>query len=124
MNPNIQWSLKSLPLQVYKLPLKTSIRSFHILHQFFFEVLFFLFNETNVEIVVEKHIHLLNSLDPSFTLSLSLLLFPCGKMLVTFKILESSMRGSVVANSRSTIYVTSIVDKTSKSLKDDWNICH
>jgi len=34
------------------------------------------------------------------------------------------MRGSVVANSRSTIYVASIVDKASKCLKDDRNICH
>ncbi len=73
---------------------------------------------------MEEHTHLLNSLDPNFILFLSLLLFRHGKMLATFKILESSMRGSVVANFRSTIYVTSIVDKTSKSLKDGLNICH
>jgi hypothetical protein len=34
------------------------------------------------------------------------------------------MKGSIVANSRTTIYVASIVDKASKSLKDDRNICH
>jgi hypothetical protein len=89
------------------------------LHQKKFEVIFFLFNEANVEIIVEEHTHLLNSLDPSFTLFLSLLLFPCGKMLATFKILESLMKGSVVANSRSIIYVMSIVGKANKNLKDD-----
>jgi len=34
------------------------------------------------------------------------------------------MRGNVVANSKSTIYVVFVVDKTSKSLKDDQNIFH
>ncbi len=32
------------------------------------------------------------------------------------------MKRNVVANSKRTIYVASIVDKTSKSLKDDQNI--
>jgi hypothetical protein len=35
------------------------VRNFHILHQKKFEVLFFLFNEVDVEIVMEKHIYLL-----------------------------------------------------------------
>ncbi len=34
------------------------------------------------------------------------------------------MKGSVVANFKCTIHVASIIDKASKSLKDDQNICH
>jgi hypothetical protein len=73
MNHNMQWSLKFVPLQVYKLSQKASmkkastitflrsfhVRSFHILHQKKFVVFFFLSNEVDVEIVIEKHIYLL-----------------------------------------------------------------
>jgi hypothetical protein len=40
-------------------------------------------------------------------------------MLATFKTLESYMKMNVVAEFRSIIYVAPIVDKASKSLKDN-----
>jgi hypothetical protein len=63
-------------------------------------------------------------LDSSFVLPLGLLLFHHGKKIVALKTLESWMRGNVVANSINTIQVVSVIDKTSKCLKNDKNICH